>query len=90
MTARTVKEYRKQALQYLVPALGKRKIRDVTRLDVETTVEPLPKVQRHRALGQGERVRLLVVDRHDAVQGKAELAQAPAWREVPRRSFHTG
>ena len=34
MTARTVKEYRKQALQYLVPALGKRKIRDVTRLDV--------------------------------------------------------
>ena len=50
MAARTVKEYRKQALQYLVPALGKRKIRDVTRLDVETMVEPLPKVQRNRVL----------------------------------------
>ena len=50
MTARTVKDYRKQALQYLVPALGKRKIRDVTRLDVETMVEPLPKVQRNRVL----------------------------------------
>ena len=50
MAARTVKEYRKQALQYLVPALGKRKIRDVTRLDVETMVEPPPKVQRNRVL----------------------------------------
>ena len=50
MSARTVKEYRKQAHQYLVPALGKRKIRDVTRRDVETMVEPLPKVQRNRVL----------------------------------------
>ena len=50
MTARTVKDYRQQALQYLVPAVGKRKIRDVTCRDVEAMVEPLPKVQRNRVL----------------------------------------
>ena len=50
MTARTVKDYRQQALQYLVPALGKRKIRDVTCRDVEAMIEPLPKVQRNRVL----------------------------------------
>ena len=50
MTARTVKDYQQQALQYLVPALGKRKIRDVARRDVEAMVEPLPKVQRNRVL----------------------------------------
>ena len=50
MSERTVKEYRKQARQALVPALGKRKIRDVTRRDVETMVEQLPSVQRNRVL----------------------------------------
>ena len=45
-----MKDYRQQALQYLVPALGKRKIRDVTCRDVEAMVEPLPKVQRNRVL----------------------------------------
>ena len=33
MSERTVKEYRKQADRYVVPALGKRKIRDVARRD---------------------------------------------------------
>ena len=50
MTARTVKDYRQQALQYLVPALGVRKIRDVTRRDVEAMVDPLTKVRRNRVL----------------------------------------
>ena len=50
MTARTVKDYRQQALQYLVPALGTHKIRDVTRRDVEVMVEPLTKVRRNRVL----------------------------------------
>ena len=50
MTARTVKDYRQQALQYLVPALGTRKIRDVTRRDVEVMAEPLTKVRRNRVL----------------------------------------
>lgn len=50
MSERTVKEYRKQADRYLVPALGKRKIRDVARSDVEAMVETLPMVQRNRVL----------------------------------------
>lgn len=50
MSERTVKEYRKQADRYLVPALGKRKIRNVARRDVEAMVEPLPMVQRNRVL----------------------------------------
>jgi len=50
MTAHTVKDYRQQAHQYLVPALGTQKIRDVTRHDVEAMVEPLPKVRRNRVL----------------------------------------
>ena len=50
MTARTVKDYRQQALQYLVPALGAHRIRDVTRRDVEAMVEPLTKVRRNRVL----------------------------------------
>ena len=50
MTARTVKDYRQQALQYLVPALGAHKIRDVTRRDVEAMVEPLTNVRRNRVL----------------------------------------
>ena len=43
MTARTVKGYRQQALQYLVPALGKREVREVNRRDVEVMVESLAK-----------------------------------------------
>ncbi|MDD9980936.1 MAG: site-specific integrase [Gammaproteobacteria bacterium] len=50
ITARTVKDYRQQALQYLVPALGSQKIRDVTRRDVEAMVGPLTKVRRNRVL----------------------------------------
>ena len=50
MTARTVKDYQQQARQYVLPALGRRKIRDVTRHHVEIMVEPLTKVRRNRVL----------------------------------------
>ena len=50
ITARTVKDYQQQAHQILLPALGKRKIRDVTRRDVEVMVKPLPNVRRNRVL----------------------------------------
>ena len=50
MTARTVKDYQQQARQYVLPALGKRKIREVTRRDVEVMVDPLPNVRRNRVL----------------------------------------
>ena len=50
MTARTVKDYQQQARQYVLPALGRRKIRDVTRHHLEIMVEPLTKVRRNRVL----------------------------------------
>ena len=56
MTARTVKDYRQQSLQYLVPALGAHKIRDVTRRDVEAMVEPLTNVRRNRVLALASRL----------------------------------
>ena len=50
ITARTVKDYQQQAHQILLPVLGKRIIRDVTRRDVEVMVGHLPKVRRNRVL----------------------------------------
>ena len=41
MTETTARKYRNQAGNYLRPALGKRRVADVTRLDVENMVKPL-------------------------------------------------
>ena len=56
MTERTVRDYRQQSRQYLLPALGKRKIGDVTRRNVELMVERLPRVQRNRVLALTSRL----------------------------------
>ena len=56
MTARTVKDYRQQARQYLLPALGERKIADVSRHDVQFMVDPLPRVRRNRVLALTSRL----------------------------------
>ena len=50
MTARTVRDYRQQAGQYVRPALGRLHAADVTREDVERMVEPLTPVRRNRVL----------------------------------------
>ena len=50
MSERTVVDYKLQAGRYIEPALGKRKIADVTRRHVELMVESLPRVQRNRVL----------------------------------------
>lgn len=50
MSPRTARDYRQQARQYIVPTLGRRKIRAVTRSDVETAVEALTNVRRNRVL----------------------------------------
>ena len=56
MSPRTLQDYRQQARQYLLPALGRQKIRDVIRRDVEALVEPLTKVRRNRVLALVSRV----------------------------------
>lgn len=50
LAAKTVREYGFAARRYLGPALGKRRITDVSRRDVERLVDPLPGTQRNRVL----------------------------------------
>ena len=56
MSARTVSDYQHQARKYIEPALGKRKVADVTRRQVELMIEPLPRVQRNRVLALTSRL----------------------------------
>ena len=41
---------------YIRPALGRRKVADVTRRHVEQMIEPLPRVQRNRVLALTSRL----------------------------------
>ena len=52
----TVREYRHQAEQPIRPALGKLRIENVTRRDIERMVRQLPPVQRNRVLAFTSRV----------------------------------
>ena len=56
MTERTLREYRKQARAYLLPAIGKRRIADVKRADVERMVAHLPGATRNRVLALTSRL----------------------------------
>ena len=56
MSERTVVDYRLQAGRYIEPAMGKRRIVDVTRRHVELMVESLPRVQRNRVLALTSRL----------------------------------
>ena len=48
LAPKTIEEYGYAARRYLGPALGQRKVADVTRQHVERMIEPLPRVQRNR------------------------------------------
>ena len=50
LSPRTLETYRNQAKLYIRPALGKRRVADVTRRDVERAVGRLPNATRNRAL----------------------------------------
>ena len=50
MSERTRYDYQKQAARTVLPALGKRKIKDVRRADIEKAVAPRGPVQRNRTL----------------------------------------
>ena len=56
MAPRTVSDYQHQARRYIAPAVGNRKIADVTRLHVEVMVESLSRVQRNRVLALTSRL----------------------------------
>ena len=50
MTARTLYGYRHGAERYIMPKIGKRRVADVTRGDVESLIASLPGVTRNRTL----------------------------------------
>ena len=56
MAKRTLQEYRKQARAYLLPALGKQRVADVKRGDVEHMVTRLPAPTRNRVLALTSRL----------------------------------
>ena len=56
MSARTVGDYHQQCNRYILPALGKRKVADVRRQDVEAMVRPLKPVQHNRVLALASRL----------------------------------
>ena len=56
MSPRTVAEYRKGVRRYVLPALGKLKIADVSRRQVEVMVKPLRPAQRNRVLAVTSRL----------------------------------
>ncbi|MCY4636038.1 MAG: tyrosine-type recombinase/integrase [Acidobacteria bacterium] len=50
LKASSVGEYRKHARRYVEPKLGRRKLADVKRRDIERLVDPLTRTQRNRVL----------------------------------------
>ncbi len=56
LSPRTVADYRWMAGRFLEPALGRRKIADVTRDHIEPIVSPLPRAQRNRLLALTSRL----------------------------------
>ena len=56
MTSKTVREYRKQADRYLIPALGRLDVDEVKRRHIERMVDPLRPVLRNRVLALASRI----------------------------------
>ena len=56
MSAKTAKEYKKQAKRYLIPTLGKMDIDEVKREDIENMVDALRPVLRNRVLALASRL----------------------------------
>lgn len=59
MTQRTLTEYRRQCTRYVEPAIGKMRVTDVKRHDIEKMVAPLPSVARNRVLALVSRLFVL-------------------------------
>ena len=56
MAERTAADYRQQCSRYVLPALGKLKVADVARGDIERMLKPLKPVQRNRVASLASRL----------------------------------
>ena len=84
LSARTETDYRKQANLTILPALGKRKIADVTRADIERAVAPRGPVQRNRTLALISRMFNLFEDWEWRAQNTNPAKRIEKAREEPR------
>ena len=84
LTARTLRDYRKQADLSVLPALGSMKIKDVTRADIERAVAPRAPVQRNRTLALISRLFNLFEEWEWREQGTNPAKRIEKAREEPR------
>ena len=84
LTDRTLLDYRKQADLTLLPALGRHKIRDVTRADIERAVAPRGPVQRNRTIALASRLFNLFEDWGWREAGSNPARRIEKARENPR------
>ena len=84
MTAGTVREYRKQAERYLIPALGKLDIDEVKRHHIERMVDPLRPVLRNRVLALASRIFRYFEDQGQRRQYDNPCRGVERSREEPR------
>ena len=82
--ARTVNDYRKQCTLTILPALGKMKIRDVTRHDVERAIAPRAPVQRNRTLALVSRLFTMFEEWEWRDQNSNPAKRIEKAREEPR------
>ena len=84
MSERTKSDYRKQATLTILPGLGKRKIADVTRADIERAVAPRAPVQRNRTVALISRLFNLFEDWEWRAQNTNPARRIEKAREEPR------
>ena len=84
MTAGTVREYRKQAERYLIPALGKLDVDEVKRHHIERMVDPLRPVLRNRVLALASRIFRYFEDQGQRRQYDNPCRGVERSREEPR------
>ena len=84
MTAGTVREYRKQAERYLIPALGKLDVDEVKRHHIERMVDTLRPVLRNRVLALASRIFRYFEDQGQRRQYDNPCRGVERSREEPR------
>ena len=84
MSERTKLDYRTQATLTILPGLGKRKIADVTRADIERAVAPRAPVQRNRTIALISRLFNLFEDWEWRAQNTNPARRIEKAREEPR------
>ena len=84
MSERTKSDYGKQATLTILPGLGKRKIADVTRADIERAVAPRAPVQRNRTIALISRLFNLFEDWEWRKQNTNPARRIEKAREEPR------